>query len=162
MAAARSKTQEAMKNTFFHFTQLILLLTAAGKFVGAWRWDASLALADPLLPFLAPKQVIMCAAIAEIAVVIYLSFNNHPETNKALILLWLCFLFLIYRIGLLCIGFRGHCKCLGYWGPWLPVSASTVDLVAQAMLAYMFLGSAGILLQTFLDPEPPQMRDSTS
>jgi hypothetical protein len=138
-----------MKTAFFRATQALLLITGLSKLIGAVKWQVDLSVADPLLPFLAVRQTVGCAALLEIAVTAFLMFNRSV-LNKAYSILWLCMVFVVYRVGLLVIGFTKMCPCLGYWGAWLHLSQAQVNVISESLLLFMILGSATIIVSEFL------------
>ena len=107
----------------------MLLLTAAGKLVGAFEWGQSTAISDALLSFATVRQLLVCAALIEISVALYIRYAQS-DLNRALSVLWLCLLLAIYRLGLWSIGFQGYCKCLGYWSSSVHLSERSANAAA--------------------------------
>lgn len=94
-----------------------------------------------MIPF---QWVFFVAGIFELAVAI-ICFSR--ERQLAIILIaWLATIFLVYRIGLICIGYRKLCGCPGNLTDALHTSPQAADNVMKAVLAYLLVGSYGILI----------------
>lgn len=129
---------------FLSSTILILATTALLKLVAALQSLDAIRAADPLFPFLSTRQMLVCAAALEFSVVALL-LRRKEGVDRSLVLLWLSALFLAYRVGLLIIGCRGPCWCLGDPFKWLGVSRMVLDRVAIGLLAYLVIGSVTLL-----------------
>ncbi|MCX8156765.1 MAG: hypothetical protein N3J91_10010 [Verrucomicrobiae bacterium] len=118
----------------------ILCLTAVCKLISVTGEARVMALADPIIRFVSLRQLLLWTALLELGVAWYL-FNGRNIRARNYLLLWLCGLFIAYRVGLWLMQYKG-CSCLGTVTQWLPVSAGTVDLVMKLILAYLGIGSA--------------------
>jgi hypothetical protein len=137
---------------FFRAVQVALVASAIGKLAGVSMWEASARVHDPLFTFLTERYMIVGAALIELGVVLYLSWQSSIQ-RRASAVIWLSTLFLIYRMGLWNIGFHGYCKCLGHWTTWLHLSERQTDIIAQAMIAFMLVGSVLISVCSALSRE---------
>jgi hypothetical protein len=135
-AVARSLVQTAA---------LLLMLTAAAKILAASSEAGILGQADPLFGLLSMRQSMLLAAALEITVVVHV-LRTPDILRKAVLLLWIGSVFLVYRIGLWWVGFEGSCRCLGNLGDVFGISAETADWIAKGILGYLLVGSAAILL----------------
>jgi hypothetical protein len=135
-AAARALVQTAV---------LLLTLTAAAKIFAASGESRILGQADPLFGLLTMRQSMLLAAALEIVVVVLVT-RAPTALRKAVLLLWIGSVFLVYRIGLWWVGFEGSCRCLGNLGDVFGISAETADWIAKGILGYLLVGSAAILL----------------
>jgi hypothetical protein len=61
------------------------------------------------------------------------------------LLAWLATSFLIYRIGLVAIGYHRPCHCLGNLTDALHIPPQTADTAMKIILAYLLLGSYATL-----------------
>lgn len=131
---------------------MLLLLTGLGKLVAAIKWQVDMSIPDPLLPFLGIKQTVGGAALLELLMVIVLLIGRS-DLIKSFLILWLCAVFLVYRLGLLIIGSPKMCPCLGYWGNWCHLSEPQVNGISISILTFMALGSAAVIARMRLRTE---------
>ena len=69
--------------------------------------------------------MLLAAALAIVVVVLVL---RAPDiVRKAVLLLWIASVFLVYRIALWWVGFEGSCRCLGNLGDAFGISAKKAD-----------------------------------
>jgi hypothetical protein len=61
------------------------------------------------------------------------------------IVAWLATSFLIYRIGLVLVGYHKPCSCLGNLTDALHIPPQIADTVMKIILAYLLIGSYGTL-----------------
>lgn len=142
-----------MKRAFFLAVQALLMLTALGKLAGAVEWAAGQAARDPVVHFISAREMLIFAAVLELAVVAGI-WRGRSDAQKAFWPLWLSLLFTGYRLELWYIGFTGYCSCFGSWSTWMHLSQNQVNFAAKSMIAFMLLGSlAIILLQLLRDRE---------
>lgn len=87
------------------------------------------------------RQLLMSAALLEVAVFIMLFNKNINKNQKLNLIIWLSSIFLIYRIGLLSINYEGSCNCLGYLYKWLSITEQTVNIVSKIIVMYMMAGA---------------------
>ena len=133
-----------MKRTFFLVTQMVLVLVAVGKLVGGLRWQRGVEVLDPLLPFLTARQSVVCAGLLEAGVAAYLTCRRS-DGAKACGVLWLCAVLGAYRVGLWVTGFKGYCRCLGFWGSTLGLTERVASAVASYLLLFMLCGACSVL-----------------
>jgi hypothetical protein len=118
---------------------MLLILTGAAKLISAAGSARILQMPDPLLmiPF---GYVFWIAGITEILVAFVCFFSNRTRLSAGLVA-WLATTFLIYRIGLLCLGSYKLCGCLGNLTDAVHISPQTADLIAKTVLGYLLIGS---------------------
>jgi hypothetical protein len=93
---------------------------------------------DFILPWLSLKQTMLSAAILELCVAYWLTFNANDDRALWLIA-WLGSIFTIYRLSIPAPLLADHCPCLGVLGPRIPVSSH----VLNKLLSYLALGMIG-------------------
>jgi protein O-mannosyl-transferase len=126
----------------------IFLLTAAIKFMSAMQEVRVLGRPDPLLEFLTTRQLLALTALLEagVAAVILWAGRAVAASEKLLLVFWLSTIFLLYRLGLWWIGHQGGCNCMGNAAQWLGTSPEKLNSIATVLLAYLVVGSSGLLV----------------
>jgi hypothetical protein len=132
------------QKAFLYSVVAILVVTAAAKLYSATGSLRILDRADPLL-MLSNRQVFLLVGLIELAVAGYLLWGRVASL-KLLSTAWLGTMFAVYRVGLWWTGPHGSCGCLGTVADMLPVSAQTLDHAMLGLLAYLWLGSVGLLV----------------
>ena len=96
---------------FFVSAGVILVITAISKFISALGSALVLRSFDPIfaLPF---RVVFWIAGFLELTAA-FVCVSRMRLTLQATCLAWLSSIFVIYRLGLLWVGFRKPCNCLG-------------------------------------------------
>lgn len=137
-----------MKAKIFIVTAgLLLTLTGFVKLMSAQQAAGYLNLRDPLFEFLTNRQLLSGAAALELVVVILLLWLKNQQTRLALIA-WIGSMFLLYRISIHLVKTPGFtpCPCLGNAAAWLHLNPNHLDWTIKAMLAYLLVGSYGLLI----------------
>lgn len=129
---------------FFYSCGAMLTLTSGAKFISAFGHAGILAVADPLIA-ITFRKVLLIAAVVE-ALVAVLCFLRVRIGLKAAAVAWLGSSFVCYRMGLLWIGYKTHCSCLGNITDALHISPNTADNAMKAVLTYLLMGSWGTLI----------------
>jgi hypothetical protein len=138
------KTSYRCQSAFLYSVAPILVATAVAKLYSATGSLRILDHVDPVL-MLSNRQVFILVGLVELAVAGYLLWGRVVSL-KLLSTAWLVTMFAVYRIGLWWTGPHGSCGCLGTVADMLPVSAQTLDHAMLGLLAYLWLGSVGLLL----------------
>jgi len=137
-----------MKNRFVHIflylAVLILCLTAMAKLVSAGGNARILSTADPLLGV--PNRIVLIGAgVLELVLAgVILFFKNHGI--KPYLIAWLASNIVIYRLGLWWGNEAAPCACLGTVTDALPFSPVTIEWMMKGILAYLLIGSYGVLI----------------
>jgi hypothetical protein len=123
---------------------IVLLLTAAAKFVSSFGHGTILQTRDPLtgLQF---QDLFRLVGGVEITVALVCVFNKRAWIPAGLVA-WLATSFLVYRIGLVAVGYHRPCSCMGNLTDALHVSPQIADNIMKGILIYLLIGSYGILL----------------
>lgn len=126
----------------------LLLATGVAKLVAVFGSVPILAEPDPLVGFLARRNLLLVAAVMEIAIAGYILLRKSQLKNLLLVA-WLATVFLGYRLGLWVIGYQGACGCLGKVTDSLNVSPVLANFTMQGLLAYLLLFSYGYLIVAY-------------
>jgi hypothetical protein len=122
----------------------ILALTGLAKAVSAIGPARALDVADPLigLPF---RQLLLLVGLAELLIAFFCLFTDRRRLS-VLAVAWISTNFLVYRLGLWFIGWHRPCGCMGSLSDMLHLSPHAADNIMKGVLAYLLIGSCGILL----------------
>jgi hypothetical protein len=118
----------------------LLLATATAKIISISQNAKVLDLADPMFRFLSIRLVLLFAVVLELFVAATLLLK--PRARASLWVLWLCLIFLWYRISLMVLGYEQPCKCLGQTLDWLGFNEAVSDGVSKIILGYLFCAGA--------------------
>ena len=99
---------------------------------------------DPVagIPF---RWLLLAVGVLEL-VVAGLCFFTSKKRLATLLVAWLGTNFLVYRLGLWFIGWHHPCGCMGNLAGMLHLSDHAADNIMKIVLAYLLIGSYGILL----------------
>jgi hypothetical protein len=136
----RTDLMRVVRRWFVRIALGILVITAILKLVSVASEARVLGASDPLLDFLTTRQVLLLAAVFELAVVAAIFVNRNMLTRCGL-LLWISAVFVAYRVGLAAVGFEGYCPCLGALNYGLPMSPAGADRLALGLLFFLVGGS---------------------
>lgn len=139
---------------FILFSGMLLLLTGIAKLIAASGNSMLLYAPDPILrvPF---RLIFLIAGLIEIAVALF-CFISKSGVFKIILLAWISTNFSIYRIGLILINYQKPCGCLGSMTDILHISPAVADLTTKIILAYLLIGSYGIILTRYIIAEKRQ------
>jgi hypothetical protein len=118
----------------------ILIISGVAKMVSAGGSDRYLQANDPLLG-IQFRSLFIIAGSVEIATALFCFFGKHLA-SKLMCIGCLSVNFMLYRIGLLMIGYKRPCYCLGNLTTAIHVSPYVADIVMRCALGYMMLGSS--------------------
>ena len=136
----RADWRQFVRQWFVRIAMGALIATALLKLVSVGSEARGLGASDPLFDFLSTRQVLLLAAMFELAVAAALFMNRNLVTRCGL-LLWISAVFVAYRVGLAAVGFEGHCPCLGTLNYGLPISPAVMDRLALGLLVFLVAGS---------------------
>ncbi len=123
---------------------VILAVTGVAKVLSSLGQVKALDQIDPV--FGVPlRALIALTGIAEIFLAGHCFRSPRVRLSTGL-LAWFFSLLLVYRISLLALGWRQPCSCLGNLTEVLDLSPDTADLIMKWVLAYLLVGSLGLLL----------------
>jgi hypothetical protein len=123
---------------------VILLTTGLAKAFSAIGHARALDVADPLIG-IAFRQLLLLVGLAELLIAFFCLFTDKRRFSL-LAVAWMSTNFLVYRLGLWFIGWHHPCACMGSLAGILHLSDRAADNIMKGVLAYLLIGSYGILL----------------
>lgn len=123
---------------------VILGLTGVAKVWSAFGDVKLLTGVDPIVG-LEFKHLMLGVGMVEIAIALVCLFSKRQTLAIGLVA-WLATNFLVYRLGLWWLDWKKPCGCLGNITDALHLSPQTADNIVQVLLAYLLVGSYGLLL----------------
>jgi hypothetical protein len=130
--------------TFFLFSAGILLsATALAKLVSSFGSAGILRMPDPVLglPF---RYMFLGVGACELAVAA-VCFLGKNVLWRAASVAWLALSFVVYRAGLVWVGYHRPCSCLGNLTDMLHIRPEAADNAMKGVLVYLLIGSGGTL-----------------
>ena len=99
---------------------------------------------DPLIgvPF---RQLMLLVGLAELLIAFFCLLTDRRQFSLVAVA-WISTNFLVYRLGLWLIGWHRPCGCMGNLTDLLNISPRVADNIMKGVLAYLLIGSYGILL----------------
>jgi hypothetical protein len=133
----------------------LLLITALAKLISASGGVHILKTSDPVL-YLSFRHVFRVVGSIELVVALVCFFGKRPGLQTALVA-WLATSFLLYRVGLLLVGYHKPCSCagLGNLTDALHISPQTADTAMKTILAYLLIGSYATLFWLWRQRKKP-------
>lgn len=126
----------------------VLALTGIAKAWSSFGSTKVLAVGDPIigLPF---RWLLLTVGVLEL-IIAGVCFFNKNKRLAVLLVAWLATNFLTYRVGLWWMGWHRPCGCLGSLTDALHISPQTADNIMKVVLAYLLIGSYGILIRSWV------------
>lgn len=128
---------------FIYSTVAILFVTGIAKVWSAFGQAKLLAMADPITG-ISFGHLMLAVGSLELVIAGTFLFSKSRKLAPPLIA-WLATNFVVYRLGLWWLGWRKPCSCLGNLTDALHLSPQLADNLMKAILAYMLIGSYGLL-----------------
>lgn len=122
---------------------LILATTGIAKVWSALGNSKFLAVIDPIFG-IKFGQLMLAVGLAEIAIAVVCFFSKRQTLALGLVAL-ISTDFLVYRLGLWWMNWHRPCNCLGNLTDALHISPQTADNIMKVVLAYLLIGSYGLL-----------------
>ena len=122
---------------------LLLFATGSAKLISVIGSAGILGAYDPFL-LIQFRYLFGILGAVELGVALYCLFSKQFWL-RALLQAWLATSFVIYRLGLIWIGYHRPCHCLGNLTDALHISPQTADTAMKIVLGYLLLGSYGTL-----------------
>jgi len=127
----------------------ILVLTGLAKLWSAFGHARILDVPTPILG-ISFSHSMLAVGVLELLIASSCLLGTGRKVSLALIA-WLATNFLVYRLGLLWVGYHKPCSCLGNLTDALHISPQAADTAMKIVLAYLLLGSYGCLLWRWRD-----------
>lgn len=147
MRRKRECSTQGAGTILLRIVAIILIATAGLKLAGVVRsflgpGDPVLSAANPILPLLPERLVLLLTGLVEIAVAAHL-WKPPPDLLKCCLVLQLVATFLVYRFALAEITRAPHCHCLGITtGPFVTLQADIAQILLLVLLFCGLLASA--------------------
>jgi hypothetical protein len=124
---------------FLRSVIVILIFTCVAKITSSSSRSPIFFIENDVLP-VTNRNLVQYAAVMEGIVVLILVFARQ-EIIKHFANIWLCLIFIGYRIGAVIVGSQSLCPCMGSLNEKLRISDATAESIIIGLLSYMFLGS---------------------
>ena len=132
-------------NWFIWTAAAVLTVTGIAKASGAFGSAQVLGTADPLfgLPF---RHLMLLVSAVELFIACLCFCVKKRPVLKIALIAWIASSFLVYRLGLWWLDWKHPCSCLGKLTDTLHISPHSADNLIKVLLAYLLIGSYGLLL----------------
>ena len=122
----------------------ILAITGIAKIWSGLGNSKFLAVVDPIIGI--KFGFLMLAVGAAEIVVAAVCFFSKRQTLALGLVAWMSTNFVLYRLGLWWMDWKKPCSCLGNLTDALHISPQTADNIMKVLLAYLLIGSYGLLI----------------
>jgi Methylamine utilisation protein MauE len=122
----------------------ILAITGIAKMWSGLGNSKFLAVVDPIIG-IKFGHLILAVGLVEIVIAL-VCFIGKRQPKALLLVAWLSTSFVLYRLGLWWIDWHRPCNCLGNLTDALHLSPQLADNIMKAVLAYLLIGSYGLLI----------------
>jgi hypothetical protein len=139
---------------------VILVITGIAKVWSALGSSKYLAVIDPIFG-VSFGQLFLVVGTAEIVIALVCFFSKR-QTRALLLVAWLSTGFALYRLGLWWLGWKKPCSCLGNLTDALHISPQVADNIMKVLLAYLLIGSYGLLIWQWRRGRSPGNGSDTS
>jgi hypothetical protein len=133
----------ASPSWFVRSATVILAVTGVAKVWTAFAPMKLLAVADPIMG-ISFGHLMLVVGVVELVIASICLFGKS-QTLKLGLIAWLATNFVVYRFGLWWMGWHKPCSCLGNLTDALHISPQLADNIMKVILAYLLLGSYGLL-----------------
>jgi hypothetical protein len=122
----------------------VLLATGLAKLGSALGTARALGMTDPIIG-VSFRKLILAVGAAELVIALLCVSTLVSRRSRLALIAWLSTSFLVYRLGLWSIGWHHPCGCMGNLAGVLHLSDHAADNIMKGVLAYLLIGSFGIL-----------------
>ncbi len=138
-----STTQKLLR-AFTTSAACLLVVTGFAKIMSAFGTDRVLSALDPItrVPF---RWMLLAVAGIELGIVGVCLWSKDARL-KLYLLAWLSLSFLVYRLGLVVVGYKGPCPCMGNLTSNLHVAPQLADGIMKSILSFLLIGSLTLAL----------------
>jgi hypothetical protein len=134
-----------MARCFVFVSGLLLVVAAAAKIVSSFGITKALLTVDPVFG-LSFSSLFRFVGSIELSLALICLFGRDILRMQLIFIGWLASALVIYRVGLQWGGYTTPCPCLGTLTDVLHISSQLADNIMKGVLAYLLIGSYGILL----------------
>lgn len=129
---------------FTAISAVVLVPTGGAKVWSTLGHTRILALADPVTG-VSFGHLMLAVGVLEL-VTASVCLLGKSQTLKLGLVAWLATNFVVYRCGLWWMGWHHPCACMGNLASQLHLSDKAADNIMKVILAYLLIGSYGLLL----------------
>jgi hypothetical protein len=128
---------------FFISTGFLLILTGSAKLLSSFGNARILDVKDSIFA-LQFRYIFQMVGLVELVIALFCIFSKKINLQSGLVA---CFAtcVLIYRCGLLWVGYNKPCACLGNLTDAVHIPPKIADTAMKIILVYLFIGSYAIL-----------------
>jgi hypothetical protein len=144
MMAHRQKMHNSILRGILITAGAILALAGFAKIWSGLGNSRFLAMVDPIIG-IKFGQLMLAVGVAEIVIAAVCFFSKRQTLALGLVA-WISTNFVVYRLGLWWMNWHRPCSCLGSLTDALHISPQTADNIMKVLLAYMLIGSYGLLV----------------
>ena len=161
----REQTINSFSKWFILGSGAILAITGIAKVWSGLGNSKFLAVVDPIIG-IKFGQLMLAVGLAEMVIALVCLFSKRQTVALGLVA-WISTGFVAYRFGLWWIGWHRPCNCLGNLTDALHISPQLADNIMKVVLAYLLIGSYGILIWQWRQGraqkfDPPNARSGAS
>jgi len=138
------RTGGSFPKWFLLSSGVILAITGVAKVWSGLGNSKFLAVVDPIVG-LKFGQLMLAVGVVEIVIALVCFFSKRQTLALGLVA-WMSTNFLVYRLGLWWMDWHRPCSCLGNLTDALHIRPETADNIMKLLLAYMLIGSYGLLI----------------
>ena len=138
------RTGSSFPNRFVLSAGATLAITGIAKIWSTLGNAKMLAVADPITG-ISFRWLLLAVGAAELVIALVCFFSKRQTLALGLVA-WICINFLVYRLGLWWMDWHRPCSCLGNLTDALHIPPQLADNVMKVVLAYLLVGSYGMLL----------------
>ncbi len=131
-------------NSFIFGAAIVLAFAGIAKIWTALGNSKFLAVVDPIFG-IKFGQLLLVVGMAEITVALVCFFSKRQTLALGLVA-WISTNFVLYRLGLWWMNWKSPCGCLGNLTDALHIRPETADNIMKVLLAYLLIGSYGLLI----------------
>jgi hypothetical protein len=131
--------QQKLIFVFVRSAGVLLLITALAKLISGVGSAPILQWRDPVLNV--PFRYLFFALGGIEFLVAMICFRGKNVRIQTALVAWLSTNFIIYRLGLLWVGYHKLCSCLGNLTDALNIQPQTADAIMKTILCYLLIGS---------------------
>jgi hypothetical protein len=128
---------------FLRSAAAILFFTAAAKVITSFGHGSILITRDPVTGFQF-HDLLRGVGCVEAAVALVCVLSRRLWLSASLVA-WLMMSFLVYRFGLVLVGYHRPCNCMGNLTDSLHLSPQSADNIMKGILTYLLIGSLAVL-----------------
>jgi len=146
------QSDKSVARWFFLSAAAILAVTGVAKLWTALASTKVLAVIDPIVG-IQFRHLMMATGAIELTIALVCLFSKRTELSTLLVA-WLSTVFLVYRLGLWWLDWKTPCSCLGTLTDALHIHPHTADNIMKIVLAYLLIGSYGLIFWHWRQKRP--------